>query len=381
MAGRLRPQFDPETQDRLDAEWNRRSFVVERRYLIVIQIVVVFLYLAWIFVDQKLEPRWAHEFLVIRLVVVGLLLLDLLVTWWTKDLLTLRVALAMVPICAGAGISLMLGYVENYFAIYVFGYSLVFWGALVFSWKLSFYVVAYGILLAVFAAVFALQSSPENVDQFVGAFFYVCSATAIVGTFVAIRGRLEYKAFVAIFELGESNRALELLSNTDPLTNLSNRRHVLELLDLEFQRAGRYGISLSLLMADIDHFKKVNDTYGHQVGDIVLSKVASVLSTHRRSTDIVGRFGGEEFIIILPHTPAHGAIEVAERFRTMVAALDFGEDIKPVTLSLGVSFSGNHQATSIHDLIRTADEALYRAKAGGRNRTELFDDEPLTEEI
>ena len=162
------------------------------------------------------------------------------------------------------------------------------------------------------------------------------------------------------------------LANTDGLTGLYNHRYLHQRLDQEIERVGRYGRCLSLVMADIDHFKTYNDTFGHPGGDAVLIAVAEILRQVSRSTDVVGRYGGDEFVLILPETPASEALIMAERARRHVEAFHLSAAVGDaagtvVTLSLGVaelSLAGGGK----EELIEAADDALYEAKRTGRNR-------------
>jgi len=175
-------------------------------------------------------------------------------------------------------------------------------------------------------------------------------------------------------ELKKSNERLKELSNTDPLTNLFNRRYLTKALNSELLRAERTGDCLSLIILDIDHFKKVNDTYGHQNGDLVLSVIAAEAQTHLRCYDIAARYGGEEFVLVLPGTSLTGGMEVAERLREEIEALSFAPpmDKLSLTISLGVAHFPSPLVDDMESLIRQADEALYRAKQKGRNRVEAM---------
>ena len=155
------------------------------------------------------------------------------------------------------------------------------------------------------------------------------------------------------------------LANSDGLTGLYNHRYLQERLQQEVERARRYSRSLSLIMADIDHFKRYNDRWGHPRGDEVLMAVARVLRRVSRGSDIAARYGGEEFTLVLPETSLDAALKVAERTRRTVAGLRFDDGAR-VTLSLGVSTLGPGE--SKERLIETADRALYQAKRDGRNR-------------
>ena len=164
-------------------------------------------------------------------------------------------------------------------------------------------------------------------------------------------------------------REVERLSVTDPLTGLHNRRHFNAAANDEVLRATRYQRPLSAVMVDIDHFKRVNDTYGHAVGDRVLVAVAAACVSGTRTVDIRARLGGEEFCILLPETAAAGAVAVAERLRIALAALRFassdGQDFH-VTASFGIAERSSGE--EFEALVRRADEALYEAKSTGRNR-------------
>ena len=167
------------------------------------------------------------------------------------------------------------------------------------------------------------------------------------------------------------NARLEAMATTDPLTHLSNRRALLDRLAIELDRARRYGTVVSLLMLDVDHFKRINDTHGHLVGDDVLREMGGVLQHAVRAVDVVARFGGEEFVVVLPETGPEGAVAFAERLREKIESHVFrhGESVTPrLTASIGVASYPGLRVETTDDLIARADEALYRAKTDGRNR-------------
>jgi diguanylate cyclase (GGDEF)-like protein len=172
----------------------------------------------------------------------------------------------------------------------------------------------------------------------------------------------------------ENSRLYKLtkrLAITDEITGLYNYRYLQQRLDEEIGRADRYGKRLSLLMLDIDSFKRVNDVHGHRVGDGVLAELARVLKTAVREVDVVARYGGEEFSVILPETDAPGAFIVAEKIREAVSLARFkDEDGEPrirVTTSIGLASFPVH-ARDKESLLRVADDAVYRAKETGKNR-------------
>lgn len=186
--------------------------------------------------------------------------------------------------------------------------------------------------------------------------------------------RLEQRVQERTEALEEANRRLAELSATDQLTGLRNRRYLDTLLHEEFQRCHRYSRSIALLLLDIDHFKRFNDSYGHMVGDDCLRAVAdSLRQAVRTEVDRVARFGGEEFCLVLPETDAEGASVVAERIRAAVQALDFHVDGKPVpvTVSVGVAALVPASADDVQLLLLNTDKALYEAKAAGRNCVRL----------
>jgi diguanylate cyclase (GGDEF)-like protein/PAS domain S-box-containing protein len=177
-------------------------------------------------------------------------------------------------------------------------------------------------------------------------------------------------SFVDISERKRLEQELEHLSRTDVLTGLSTRRHFMQLAEHEVKRLMRHGGPLSVLMLDVDHFKSINDVYGHHIGDAVLSTIGAITKRALRSVDIAGRLGGEEFAIVLPAADREHALEVAERLRQAIAAAEIpvkdGATIS-VTVSIGVAES-TVADTDIAELLKRADQAMYDAKHAGRNQ-------------
>ena len=170
-----------------------------------------------------------------------------------------------------------------------------------------------------------------------------------------------------------TNQQLEIVSTSDSLTRVFNRRWFDETLEREFGHASRYGRPLSLTVVDIDHFKSVNDTFGHVSGDTVLREVARRIGGILRKSDSLARVGGEEFAVILPETALLESLQVAEKIRAAVAAepIDSGMGLVNATISAGVASIPHSHLTRASQLFRFADDALYRAKNRGRNRVEL----------
>ena len=177
-------------------------------------------------------------------------------------------------------------------------------------------------------------------------------------------------------ELRLANEQMSRLARYDEKTHLHNYRHFMLRLEEEFKRVMRYGPNLTLVMFDLDHFKSVNDRFGHVAGDRVLVGFGRIMSRSARETDIIARYGGEEFTILLPHTSASQGKRLAERVRKATESFDFpeahAEGPISITVSAGVAtFPINDRIRSPEQLVGAADTALYKAKAAGRNRTHV----------
>ena len=213
--------------------------------------------------------------------------------------------------------------------------------------------------------------------------FLLCVVTALAGSLVVQlvrqRVKVEFDLSDTRDKLTKANERLALLANLDGLTGLANRRSFDETLERDFDESCRSGQPLSLVMIDVDHFKQYNDLHGHPEGDRCLQQVATAIeSTARRPLDFVARYGGEEMVMLLPQTDAAGALVVAELARSAVEALQLPHSDRPlrkVSISVGVA---SHTLNDIHEnmqsLVKHADEALYQAKAVGRNRVVAYRD-------
>lgn len=208
------------------------------------------------------------------------------------------------------------------------------------------------------------------VDGHIAPFFHfemmlivVVTVLLVLGVFLFVLGRLR-----------DREKHLEMLSKTDPLTGITNRREFFDALERELARADRRRAPLAVAILDLDHFKAVNDRHGHHAGDAVLVAAAGTLAGELRRNDVLARWGGEEFVLLLPDTDADGARVVAERCRAKLQAgpVDFEGKAIEVTASFGVAARQTGAAAASGDaLVRAADEALYRAKREGRNRVEV----------
>jgi len=203
------------------------------------------------------------------------------------------------------------------------------------------------------------------------AFIVLMVQLAVVGGFISqLRRKLHERNIDlrgTMARLNEVNAELEVLAERDPLTGVYNRRRLLERLEEEVERSRRGSTPMAVCMLDVDHFKQVNDRHGHQAGDEVLRQVANTIAASLRSIDSLGRYGGEEFVLVLPQTPRAGAREKAERVRGAIdLSCPCGE---PLTVSIGVA--DYQPGDSVDTLLARADAALYEAKARGRNQVVL----------
>jgi len=235
---------------------------------------------------------------------------------------------------------------------------------------MAFFIVGYGVYL-----YHLVTGKPFNKDLITADVFFLSSL------FIFMVVGFTYRTIHDILRLAE----LEELVNTDELTGMYNRRAIMRLLEEEFMRARRFGYPLSVAMVDLDHFKRVNDAYGHLSGDIVLEEVAQVLKESVRRFDVLGRYGGEEFLCILPVTAGRGAFVSGERIRKQVKKMCFevagpdqlrplvegevpsGETVE-MTVSVGVATT-DPSVTEPSHLVSAADTAMYLAKERGRDRT------------
>lgn len=197
------------------------------------------------------------------------------------------------------------------------------------------------------------------------------------------RLRVGFHQAAALAELQKQNDCLARQSVTDSLTGLFNTRYIVERCEDEIARARRYGYPVSCLLVDVDRFKLVNDTYGHPVGNETLRRLAELLRGIVRRSDYIGRYGGEEFLLILPQTDRRGALILAERLRRAVEDCTFtvGPHEVRVTASLGVATFPGKDIAGRETLFMAVDRAAYRAKALGRNRVAWYESDDAAEEL
>jgi diguanylate cyclase (GGDEF)-like protein len=230
--------------------------------------------------------------------------------------------------------------------------------------KIALVILAGEILIMLGFDLFGIELSRWNLALVDAALLTLVVAPIAYFAFLRPKDRQIRRVIMA---LEEAKLEAEEDARFDELTDALTRRALIEVFDIEVARAKRYGSTLSCLMLDLDHFKKFNDTYGHQFGDRVLYLVARVISGHCRTHDYLGRYGGEEFLIVLPETRIDGATVFAERVRAAVAETPLGQDEERITVSIGVA-QWHDGDDSVRNLVSRADQALLQAKAAGRNR-------------
>lgn len=232
------------------------------------------------------------------------------------------------------------------------------------------------VVLAIVAIVFVAELMTMALLAMLGYSIHELSAVLLDASFLAVIVappiywlvlvplRREYEQRLAAESTAEN---LGKLAITDALTHIMNRRGITVALLDAMAQSERYGSPLCVAMADIDHFKPINDTYGHKAGDRVLTEVAGILADTLRMPDKVGRYGGEEFLIILPHTTLAGGRKIAERLRAAVHRWEFGVDAKKLKVTVSLGITQFRKGEDLEQLISRVDKALYEAKGGGRN--------------
>ena len=235
----------------------------------------------------------------------------------------------------------------------------------------------------------ALDSTEQKVEGLeAGADDYITKPIEFAELEARVKSMLRFKRLQDELErrereLSEMNERLLVMSRTDALTGVDNRRNIEERLHEMFEHSRRLGEPLSVVMCDLDKFKSVNDTYGHQAGDAVLKQFASLLKHSARDIDRVGRYGGEEFTLLLPGTVLDAAVTFAERVRKEVEARTFTFDGGSLrrTASFGVAGWPHPRVADAEALVKAADDALYVAKEAGRNKVVRFDSDEFNEHI
>ena len=239
---------------------------------------------------------------------------------------------------------------------------------------------AFGLVLMGAAMAWRGTTDPVQYDPYIETFHFV-SAAIVVGAVSGLSiqlGRMRRRLSRQKKELQEALERIQTLATRDELTGLLNRRAMLEALTNEAQRVQRGGGPMSLALIDLDHFKRINDTHGHAAGDRVLRGFAEIAREGLRGTDVLSRWGGEEFMLLLPATGAPAALVCIERMRIRLAATPF-DDIAPgLTATFSAGFAQCLGDADLEHAIERADQAMYKAKAEGRNRTSCLEGDAET---
>lgn len=223
-------------------------------------------------------------------------------------------------------------------------------------------MIVAGSVLIVSVLDLALIGSISKVDVLIGAITPAILAYFLMGMFISLLERLR-----------ATENELKQLANEDYLTGLYNRRRFLELAEIEWNRAKRLQYPLTLLMVDVDHFKLLNDQYGHAAGDDGLQHLARILRQEVRQYDIVGRYGGEEFAILLPGTGAVAGQRIAERIRSRLSASMFCPNDTQIRMTVSIGLvEKTDDCTGLANLLTIADQAMYQAKENGRNQVQVW---------
>jgi diguanylate cyclase len=201
------------------------------------------------------------------------------------------------------------------------------------------------------------------------------SSTALLGVHVfnltVVFSMFSYLALFYVITVTRAHKSLARMATTDSLTGLFNRRHMIALIEKEMARHHRHPSNLTLMLMDIDHFKQINDQYGHDIGDRVLNAVSHSLKSSMREQDFIGRWGGEEFLAVLPETDLDQAAASAERIRKAIQALVIDNDGNKVSVTLSIGITLYRAEEVLSNAIARADHALYEGKSAGRNRVEM----------
>ena len=327
--------------------------------------------------DWVVMPEWVRLTLAIRLVGSLYSLGIWIITFRRRDIVY-RHANALgisLGVFIGGLITVMAWIDHGYESPYYAGLNLVILGAsFLFAWplrlSLTFCALSYGFYMApLLAGWIAVQDTGVALTNQ----FFLLSTILISVTAQRHRLAQEQKDYRDIQQHRVLLEQAEILATTDQLTGLSNRRHFLARGAYELGHARRLNKSLSVLAIDVDHFKQINDTHGHQVGDEVLRAAAHAFHASLRQDDILGRIGGDEFMALLPATNLHEATAIAERIRIAVQSLLLSETQMPlrVTVSIGVALL-TEEIVDLDALLLRTDEALYAAKRAGRDRVHTW---------
>ena len=360
-------------------QWNDQSVLVFLACCILFAVLFTRRFLA----SEKPFQTWASLlFYVFIVICVGAIVAAFLTSY--AHVISVLVPLAVAACLLGLTVGIVACFEKRASApYYTLAWTMLFMGGIVIAFNkanilpsnlFTEYALLIGSLLEVLLLSFALA---ERINQ--ERSLRIQAQSIALDTQKQANDALEERVAERTRELEHANKKLQELSDTDQLTGLKNRRYLNQFLEIEFARSNRYQHSIAILMIDIDHFKSVNDNYGHLAGDLCLKKVAEQISQcNREPTDLVARYGGEEFCFVLPETTATGAQVVAERILRQIenTAVTLKSGSLRVTCSIGFYASIPTSAKEVNTFIDRADAALYHSKQNGRNCLTNFTDIP-----
>lgn len=373
----------------LEAEFQRDAFVRNIKRTRLTCLVGVFMYAIFYLMDRQVIPDLQVHCLLIRFgIVCPAILLSLFITY-TKFSYRLRNISTLI--CGGLsslGIIYMIAYASspgNH--IYYGGLVLcvLFYYLFIPEWVIS-NIVSWLTFIAFEVVVLFFVDVPWEYRFGNSFIFFFFNLSGMFACYMLQRSerlafwqrrtieRQSNELQLALDRAQGEWRQAESLARLDPLTGLANRRHFFDLIDRELARYDRHPQAMSLLMIDVDHFKQFNDCYGHQVGDLVLQGVADTINRTIRKPDTACRYGGEEFVVLLPETGVNAAVNLAQRLLESIAGTTVAHKQKllGVTASIGVGTLGEDEVVEAATLLERADQALYSAKNSGRNQLRVW---------
>lgn len=377
----LRPRYRLRFRQELEALFEQETHQTRQRHLVIMGLITALLYVLFLINDYSFRPEAFLASVMIRGVI--LLPMALAIFWWVYRGVppwlreTLMAGLVVIAMIGSSTIFYISSSPHSYLDVFSFGLILVA-GNIVFSLRFPYALMSTVISIGVMS-VFVFYYEPMPIEAKRLAMF----AILVKAVFTLMANyRLEYSertSFLLLMRekiqaghMQSANHQLTRLSVTDPLTDIANRRQFDTIFPAHWQVARLEQSHLAIMVIDIDHFKAYNDYYGHLQGDLCLRQVAAALQANSRSDDLVVRYGGEEFVILMPRTEPHTAHQTAERIRESVEALAIAHGgcgtSSVVTVSIGVAAMQPTLGQEDAILFTTADQALYDAKRQGRNR-------------
>lgn len=346
----------------------RRFFIAVSAYIIWLLLIIYCYYLGLIRLSIWLACLFYSIFIVFNIVIYALLRTGLNRKFADPSLTFVQMAAATL------GAMFVIYFTDQVRSLMLLIYFMTFiFGVFRFSTR-QFFSFALFTLCSYGLVVLALfYNHPEKVDTRIEILQLLVFGTvlfwfSIIGSYISsLRNRLS----AANRKLGHAITTIEALAIHDDLTQVFNRRHMFQELQRVKSLADRSGIPFSIAIFDLDHFKQVNDTFGHQKGDDVLKKLVQDVAGELRDTDIIARYGGEEFIVIMPGTDISGGVECAQRIQKRVCSARFAGFPESFHVTISTGITSYQPVESIDEMIYRADNALYRAKANGRNRLEI----------